>query len=110
MLMTKKSVNYGMLMAVKIFLVHEDVFRISFFLDIGGCWIRSNNFGADRVVQWLILVLGCYPCIPVSGTGNGNGHCCAATCRPYFTQLMTARRGHQSVDYRVDIRGLCQHC
>ena len=48
-------------------------------------------------------VLGYYRCILVLGTGDNNGHYCAETCRPYFTQLTSVRREGESVDYRVGI-------
>ena len=68
---------------------------------------RQIDLGADRIVRGFQLVFGCYPYILVFDTGN-NGHYCAETCRPYFTQLMSVRREGESVDYRVGFLSLSQ--
>ena len=36
------------------FWVHEDVFGVSYFLDIGGCLVCSLDLRADRIVRWLL--------------------------------------------------------
>ena len=69
---------------------------------------RQIDLGADRIVRGFQLVFGCYPYILVFDTGN-NGHYCAETCRPYFTQLMSVRREGESVDYRGGIWSLSQY-
>ena len=72
--------------------------------------LMSADVSFARLIYGLIeLVLDCYPCIIALGTGNYNGHYCAETCRPNFTQLMTVRREGESVDYRGGIWSLSQY-
>ena len=82
------------LLPSKLHTLHDE---FSMFRDI----LISEDVGFARLICgltemfgsfYLVLVLGCYSCIFVLGTGNNNGHYCVETCRPYITQLMTVRR------------------